>query len=450
MQPSKPVGGRYYTIAHDLEDLPLELIEEVIKELDFERTIRLSDRAGPQLFKALSISPTWRPLFDLETDRTTWQRCLRLTDTMNTLCYRSGREARPFFKRRDQRRDRGWNAIDLSFLGSGGVGAHTPRNFLDPTPHPFLDVTSLRTLWLKVLSKKMSEASYFLPGAVIHNIEAYMASEQDRMRYNWFNHNLGSDLTLTVGELEEITGLYQRALKIRTNTQADELRRLATLYDAHSKLLKEPFAPQSPRSNLLHIPQQLRSRARILENTIPSWYNRTGGRSYFRNEFPALVPYDWTLRLFVLLIKQDKVTVDTRCQKILGGMPRYYRPEFDSGDRISAPRTLGTPWSPPTDLPSQSHKLSVTLCQPNDINRSTTRFWTGPPELRYLHRAVSDATTYTAHAKVELAWLETFVDVVAGLIERFPQAAEAAQAEGCLGRVEPDVLAEKFAGKMEL
>lgn len=48
-QPYAPTMSRNYPIARNIEYLPCELIEEVIKEADFENVIRLSSWAEPQL-----------------------------------------------------------------------------------------------------------------------------------------------------------------------------------------------------------------------------------------------------------------------------------------------------------------------------------------------------------------------------------------------------------------
>lgn len=52
-----------------------------------------------------------------------------------------------------------------------------------------------------------------------------------------------------------------------------------------------------------------------------------------------------------------------------------------------------------------------------------------------------------AHADIELAWWETFVEMVADLVGGFPHAAEAAQAEEGIEAVEPNMMANYVVDK---
>ncbi|KAF3030301.1 hypothetical protein E8E12_000022, partial [Didymella heteroderae] len=95
--------GRNHSLAKNLEHLPLELIEEVLKDLTFEQAIRLSSWAGPQLTHAFTISLSWKQHFGDERNRAIWQKYLQLTDQVNALCFDTRRDARAWFNKRPLR-----------------------------------------------------------------------------------------------------------------------------------------------------------------------------------------------------------------------------------------------------------------------------------------------------------------------------------------------------------
>lgn len=78
------------------------------------------------------------------------------------------------------------------------------------------------------------------------------------------------DNSPNLDELEAINALYEEAIIVRNKGLANELRRLAVLYEAAPHLRKGLIALQSSRSNAQHLPQQLRSRALKLDKIIPS------------------------------------------------------------------------------------------------------------------------------------------------------------------------------------
>ncbi|KAJ0158173.1 Uncharacterized protein CTA2_12150, partial [Colletotrichum tanaceti] len=87
-----------------------------------------------------------------------------------------------------------------------------------------------------------------------------------------------------IGILPHLLGARHRL----DEEKATELRYLADVYERYPTYLKTAGAPQSPRQNLRHIPQQLRYHAR-----------RPGQPKYtFRYAHSILVPYDWCFRLF--------------------------------------------------------------------------------------------------------------------------------------------------------
>ncbi len=50
--------------------------------------------------------------------------------------------------------------------------------------------------------------------------------------------------------------------------------------------------------------------------------------------------------------------------------------------------------------------------------------------------------SYAAHSEIELTWLETFVELIAHLVEKFLQAAAEAQVEDIVNEVDPDSSAD--------
>lgn len=438
---SKPMRSRNHTIARDLENLPVELIEEVIKGTHFEQIIRLSSWAGPRLKHALTSSPTWSHFFGNAEDWNFWQRCLRLTDKMNVVFFDTKYETRPLFNlgycyrqsygmspRKPCHRDHGG---ELSFLQYPGQDAPMPEPCQILRGRRSIRVCSaanIRRQWLKALTEEINiVSSYQTPQ---ERFEIYLPAEdlgrlkQIQAGLPKFKHQ---DRVLTIDELETSVVLYQRAIIERTKRLVEELRRLANLYEAHPQLVKAPFASQSPRSNVRHIPHQLRSRAWKLEKVEPSVCTRADCRSYFQNTFTALVPYDWTLRFMVTLIDQGKLRVDGKCQFVLDGMAYYFPRDAENGHSLCEVRTEGTPWS-----------SSDTWGRPARFLAGTGKPIRG------------NAVPHSAHHNIELTWLETFVELVAHLVHSFPVAAEAAAqvTEDSNEEAQSDVLAEQLAGKM--
>ncbi|KAJ4990929.1 hypothetical protein SVAN01_03500 [Stagonosporopsis vannaccii] len=401
--------GRNRTIAQDLEKLPLELIEQVIREATFERVIRLSHWAGLRLTQACTISPSWRHLMGKEEDRKTWQTCLRLTDDLNVLCFKARHGARPIFDKRVPVRCRHSSRArclcdrDVSFLQRGPY-------------HLTCDVSTMQHLWLDVLS------DLFRLNCSHRDLSLFEAlHDSSQAKQTLFTHLLNfRQLSLSANELDLAIQLYQRALATRQIALANELRRLATLYEAHHSLLKLPFAPQNSRVRAAHVLQQFRSRARKLERAPLTLYNRANYRTYFQDHFPALVPYDWTLRFFVAVLGKEQLLSDKR-RFVLDGIAYYFLRKIEFSRLHRHMRTVGTPWFPTHHGGEQPEFLAG--------KSGPTRGREGP---------------YATHTDIELTWLESFVEVVADLMERFPQAAEAAQAGGRL-EAGPNMLADLLA-----
>lgn len=416
---SQQPKSRNRAIARDLENLPLELIERVIKEATFERVIRLSSWAGLRLMQALTISPSWRHLMGTEEHRKTWQTCLRLTDDLNVLCFDTRHVARPFFN--DQTPINCWH----TYRYTDRTRCHCSKgvSFLQGGPlYQDCDAPTMRQRWLDVLSTRFSIKISFKDIPLFDALDDY--SEEERTLFEQLV-SLGRR-SMSADELESGIRLYQRALAARQTALSNELRRLAALYETHPSLLKVPFAPQTTRPRAAHVPEQFGARARRLESSPLTLHSQAFCRTYFQNVFLALVPYDWTLRFFVAVWSKQQVLSD-KSQFVLDGLACYFLRKVEDSSNCENVRTISTPWSL-SHHKAEQPKFLAGKCAP-------IRGRGGP---------------YATHTDIELTWLEAFVELVADLVEKFPQAAEAAQAEGRLQEAEPNMLAEQLVAKMQL
>jgi hypothetical protein len=206
-------------------------------------------------------------------------------------------------------------------------------------------------------------------------------------------------------DVETAVCLYQGAFSARKSSLLGELRRLATMYEAYPQLLKIPYAPQWSNPNVRHIPRQFRERAKKIKKAPLSIYTNGAGRTYFHNDFAALVPFDWTIR-FLVSILRDEREIDEKSRYLLDSLARYYLCKVEPGGQQNI-YDAGIPWSLSLLKPKQMGFLGGSA---------------GPTWIR-------DEGPLIAHVDDELDWLEKFVDVVAGLIEKYPEAAKMARAE---------------------
>lgn len=382
--------GRNHSLAIDLESLPLELIEEVLKDLNFEQAIRLSSWAGPQLIRAFEISPSWKQHFGSEDIRAIWQKYLQLTDQINVLCFDTRRDARTWFKEPHFH----WYSRDDSnrkciiFLQDG------PSSSLDVNPR-------LRTRWLEAMSSALEVGASFFGDASFGDLRTDLPQEQRSASLK----DSRDTKSTKEGDIENAVRLYKGALSARRSSLVGELRRLATLYEAHPRLLKLPYAPQWSNPNVHHIPRQLRARANKMDKAPLSFHANAGGRTYFHNDFAALVPFDWTVRFLVSILGDEQET-NEKFRFLLDDLARYYLHKAEPGGQQNI-YAAGIPWS-------------LSLLKPRQIGFLAGA--AGPEWIR-------DEGPLTAHVDDEVDWLEGFVEGVAELIKKYPEAAQEARAE---------------------
>lgn len=388
--------GRNRAVARDLENLPLEIIDEVIKEVDFERLIRLSAWAVPQFTLALEISPSWKHYFRDGKDRKAWLRSLRLTDDWSVLCFDSKDVPYP-------------DRMKLRFLQSTHSWAKTEPSLLQEQ-------------WLVHLTKRLCEESC-RKKRWLECLGAYLSIEERRV----FEHIRVDSNTMSIEQLDSSVQLHRKALLARKETLATELQRLATLYQENPQLLKEPSAPQDVKPNVRHITQQFQSRATKIQQASPTLLLRARSRTYFQNDSPALVPYDWTLRFLVAVMRAGQTVIGDKIHFVLEGMATHYLCGSERLDDTQTARTVGTPWSLSPNESTQAMFLAG--------KSSPTR---------------GRAGSYSAHSEIELLWLESFVEVIASLIQSWPQAAGVAKAGGSVKEIESSVLAEALEKRLDL
>ncbi|KAJ8114173.1 hypothetical protein OPT61_g3891 [Boeremia exigua] len=415
LQHSNAATGCNLALARDLENLPLELIEQVIGEATFEQMVRLSSWAGPRLKHAFEISPSWRYLFGSEEDRTSWQRCLLTTDNLNAVYHNCRNVLGPYRSYSRIYNRRCWHS-DCVRPGCSKDVSFLPWNVSPKDQGAYM----LRSLWLEKLNAQLCEASPFDSLPFLKDIHAYVPAEGQTLFKQLGNPE---QRKFSEVELETVTHLFQQALTARKTALVSELRRLAALYETHPTLLKSAFAPQSSRPSAHHLPEQFRQRARKLA-TPPSLYSRLCCRTYFQDEFTALVPYDWTLRFFVAATGKEQDLLENY-QFVLDGITSYYLRDVEHSSKRHSMRTTGTPYS----LPSRRKEDTQFLAGKS----GPTRGRGGP---------------YSAHSEIELVWLETFVELVASLVEKYPEAAWAAQAEDLVKEAKVDDLADSLATNM--
>lgn len=374
--------GRNHSLAIDLENLPLEMSEEVLKDLNFEQAILLSSRAGPQLESASEISPSWKQHFGTEENHAICQKYLQLTDQINVVCFDTRRDARAWFK---------LETHYYYYYGNYRREHSSNKNikFLQDGPSCDMDGSSgLRTQWLEAMGSALQVGAAFFGDAPFQRSSHPKASRDARSKE---------------GDVEKGLRHDQGALSARRSSLVGELRRLATLYEAHPQLLKLPYAPQDSNTDTRHIPRQFRARANKIEKAPLSIYTSGGGRTYFNKIGAALVPFDWTIRFLVSILRDEK-EIEEKSRFLLDSLARYYLRKAEPGGQQNI-YDAGIPWL-------------LSLLKPRQLGflaGSDGREW------------IKDETPLSAHVDNELDWLEKYVEAVAELVKKYPEAAKAAR-----------------------
>ncbi|KAH7406775.1 hypothetical protein DE146DRAFT_630065 [Phaeosphaeria sp. MPI-PUGE-AT-0046c] len=389
--------ARFERIARDLEKLPCELHDEVLKGLEFAQLVRLSMCAGPRVTWSLenSLAP-WGPLFR---EGHQLRKLLEVTDLFKKYCCKNPKT----------KEDHYWDTTSfrfvsthgrLSFLSYQGSNWRSKESEEFRT-HGVVDPALVSRRWLASLSED-----------VLRTTRQALHTDHLRLLEPWEAKVSGAQVifakarrgALSVEELSQFIHVYQRLRVIRAEAYAEDLCGLANLYEVHPTRLKTPFAPQTYRFNQQHIPSAMRREAQVIvKRASTTWWLYKEIFSYrFAYPFPALVMHDWTLQLFrkvmqkhVCLGSEHLEVIVKKTQPILDGLPQW------------APTLL-------THLQKdQSTGVSDAL-NLFDIKPQRT-----PPMNKYRSRAEG-----------ELQWLAAFSEVVAWMEVEFPNILREVRGEG--------------------
>lgn len=414
---------RFTRIAEDLEKLPCELHDTVLKDLEFEQLLRLSQTAGPRL--------TW----SLENSLSTWSVYLRqgniprlyslleITDLVRKYCFKP-----PKSKESVSSCLHIWPPRQLRFLLYRGSdwALHEDDNRYTMhfwyyktlmTKADIVDGDSLCSNWLSSLNEMVISTSW----DVFHTdyarlVEPWVPSLACAATVFRKIPLLGEDQNLTtlqvvqtalsIQELHEFISLYQETRQVRAEALAAELCRLADIYEAHSGFLKQTFAPQTRRLNKQHIPTVMRNEARKLTKRMAHTWWKEGERYryHFAFPFPGLVPYDWTLRLFDEVL-QKHAAPDLPHHK---GIVENAKAVHDA-------------------LPTWARSARSFKALNEEINR-----W-APQNKKYMQPSTTSTMwekAYQTHTGEDIAWLQKFCEVVAQMEKVFLEVVEGVRGLG--------------------
>ncbi|TRX93066.1 hypothetical protein FHL15_005934 [Xylaria flabelliformis] len=250
---------RLARIAQDLEALPFELIDPILKELPFMRVLDLFvlSSSGSRLREAIRYHARWVHLLGDETDDIEY--LWTSIDKLASIQYR-----RPWAQ-----------VMARKFDPWRGVLAHVEN----PTEWTTKDC---------IIDRYQDSSDAFAEGLVRHIMEI--------------------DRSLDISKvILELKNAYFRLFR----EQSAELRALADLYERFSRFLKVAGAPELP-TNEAHVLARLRIDVRR-RHRIPGWHRKkvhyknlkSQRTSYrFRYPHPTLVPFEWCLRLFRIIVER--------------------------------------------------------------------------------------------------------------------------------------------------
>lgn len=397
---------RFARIARDLEKLPSELIEPVIADLELQTIIRIAQHGGPRLIWSVENSPKYRCFF--QTRRLELQYLLTVTDQLATFLHQNpaARISNP----------------DLIAL----VNPYHNTSLAIA----FTDANALITSWLSALQNHVHRIAASQGRLELRRVATYIVDPASRTT---LTTSLTSHHPLTPSRISTFLTLYQTARHSRATALAAQLRRLATLYSKNPTRLKQPFAPQTSRPNAAHVPTQLRIDADRIENRDQAWEGRDRAFHRFRHAFPALVPYNWCLRLFARVVEAGDspwpVELAPAVKRAVEGMPCFYERFAEGavmrgGDKVEDLRVVGTKWAV-EEMPEGRvwSELEKRLRVPQR-NGKGEGFWAVPGFLTMEGGSEEGNEGYFPHPEAELEWLEAFVTCVEWMEERFPKLVE--------------------------
>ncbi|KAK4225254.1 hypothetical protein QBC38DRAFT_483445 [Podospora fimiseda] len=349
-------------IASHLDKLPLELIEPIISQITFRDAIALTNQVqkGSHLWNAFSISPVWKRIWPMiianrEQFETLTELMInvngRIMDlTGNFLDGPPGKFLNQAFKEQGKLIDGnarlrhsmfgwafgGYNVLDYAAIKASQnltkVLSQVNPNVLSficqelpidlvatlaPSIDEFESEVELRKGLLESLQADCMCDSY-LP-TQNQAVSGSRFDAKDWMRKCRLRHPTRPLFHFSIPQTKAFVAAYSEAQKKLNSAKADELRDMSKLYHRHHSMLKMPLAPQTPRKNPNHIPEQLGATAKSVEKiidirrhpTLKRSHKRgatTEGGSRFMYPHACLIPYDWCLRLWRAVVESMDVS----------------------------------------------------------------------------------------------------------------------------------------------
>lgn len=330
MPPEPP--RRIIRVATKLADLPIELVEPVLRDLSLWRVLQLANTPSalpPQsrLRSILENSHSWGSVFRVGNDRPQ-----RIWASLTHLAWAWNRQdvhqvAIP------ESPSLTYNGPRLTYKGPHLILTSDElvrRHGSDFGPSVIEDLeacftSSFRLLLLvpghyneesKGLTRALLDAvCRFVPVDVLTAIDAnnleklpgafapqdVVTSDNDKCTAKKL-HDYARDWD--AAQLQAFLPVFLHAFQSLNKVKSDQLLRLAELYDKYPQWLKVPQGPQepAPRDNPKHIGDALRNDARRISSMALSRQVRKGSHSMdwyrFRFSHPALIPTDKALQVF--------------------------------------------------------------------------------------------------------------------------------------------------------
>ncbi|KAI0447862.1 NAD(P)-binding protein [Xylaria telfairii] len=306
-------------IAQDLEALPFELIDPILKELTFLQTLDLFvlPNAGNRLREAIRYHSRWAHLLGEETDDIDY-----LWPSLNQLALvqyrRPWAQVQAVVVKFEPYRGVLWHVVSPTRWTSKHQITGDLWRELHSSLFTFLGLENHKGTW--IATPELQAVFYYLPADSIMTGWTRSVTRGETELSDEF----AEDLVRGIRESGRSLNIPKIILELKKayfqlfQGQSAELRTLANLYERFSRFLKVFGAPELPTSEK-HVLARLRHDAKR-RRRIPGWdrkgvHFRFGDKdlklqrtSYrFRYPHPTLVPFEWCLRLFKVAIEKGNV-----------------------------------------------------------------------------------------------------------------------------------------------
>lgn len=315
------VPPRIVRVAARLADLPVELVEPVLKDLNLQRILQLANAPSATSFTSrlrgiIEGSPSWRSIF-----RTGKDRPQRIWKSLSQLAWM-------------------WNGQpvqQVAFLNSPNL-CLSPDELVRAHGSDFgqLVVRELETTFISGFRQLLRVPGHhdehisgsltvalldaicrFVPVDVLiaidaNNLEGLPDASLTQDGFSDKHTSTSSTLhgyarAWDAAQLQAFLPYFTHAFDRLNHVKSEQLLRLAALYDKYPAWLKVPLGPQepAPRDNLQHISKGLRNDAHRICSTMQlcrQVRRSASAMDWFRFRFshPTLIPTDKALQLFTL------------------------------------------------------------------------------------------------------------------------------------------------------